>query len=830
MGQAARAAWVAGLGLIALTLAAVLVWAAGLRAETLPGPAATATASVVPSCETATPAPTITATAAVTSSPTPSATSSAAATTSPAASPSSSPTATATPTCPPAPTLTPTTVSTSTPTPSPIGTATPSPTSAPAATSTPAVTATSTPVPLPSPTATLTPTVTLTPTATPAPSPTIPPAPGAIVTLAGTGEAGARGDGGPAAAAQLNAPSGVAFGPDGSLYIADTENHRIRRVSPGGLISTIAGTGAPGFSGDGGPATGAQLTSPGSVALGADGSLFVADTGNQRIRRITPGGVISTVAGTAAAGYGGDGGPAAGAQLAYPAGVATGPDGSLYIADTGNHRVRRVNPFGMITTVAGSGVPGFSGDRDAATAARLFGPRQVALGPDGALYIADTDNHRVRMVAADGTISTVAGSGAFGYSGDGSSATSARLAYPASVSVAPDGTLYIADFSNQRIRAVSALGIITTVAGTGAAGYGGDGGPATSALLAGPRGVALGTDGSLYIADTGNHRVRAIVVAGSIVAKLIPSPTPTPTLTPTASPTLTPSPSPTPTLTPTLTPTSTPAVVAATQAQTAPTATPRVQVLASGAPQQVPGAARTPAACTPQAVRQPVTPAGEPVTVLLPSCRPASITVSPSLLAGLPPGSRLVVGYNPAPVPQNEAAAGSLGGGNVRPLDKPVDLHVRLEDVRTGQALPPPPALANASVTVHLPLDPLPSQGDGQFAWLMEVRDGQEFLGYMRLPASFDPTSGALFYSISLASLQGTLFLPALIVPAYVANFDPNVHIWSGPTSVAIDFGVAAPQFTIMEVVGPQVGTRIFVFNSASGNYGWIDAAGVGPV
>jgi len=337
---------------------------------------------------------------------------------------------------------------------------------------------------------------------------------GTITTVAGTGKAGFGGDGGPATAAKLIYPWGVAVGPDGSLYIADSGNHRVRRVGRDGTITTVAGNGQPaGFGGDGGPATAAKLNYPYGVAVGPDGSLYIVDAGNSRVRRVRSDGTITTVAGNRQPGFGGDGGPATAARLAGPYGVAVGPDGSLYIADSGNRRVRRVGTDGTITTVAGNGGGGFGGDGGPATAAMLASPLGVAVGPDGSLYITDSGNSRVRRVGPNGTITTVAGNGQPGFGGDGGPATAARLWSPYGVAVGPDGSLYITDQGNRensRVRRVGPDGTITTFAGS-QPGFGGDGGPATAARLFHPYGVAVGPDGSLYIADRLNERVRKVV-------------------------------------------------------------------------------------------------------------------------------------------------------------------------------------------------------------------------------------------------------------------------------------------------------------------------------
>ena len=276
-----------------------------------------------------------------------------------------------------------------------------------------------------------------------------------ITTVAGTGNQGFSGDGGPATGAALFHPLRVAVAPDGSLYIADRYNERIRRVGPDGIITTVAGTGGTGFSGDGGPATGADLDGVYDVAVVPDGSLYIADTYNDRIRRVGPDGIITTVAGTGVAGFSGDGGPATQAMLSEPIGVAVAPDGSLYIADVYNARIRRVGPDGIITTVAGTGAWSFSGDGGLATQATLDWPIGVAVAPDGSLYIAD--DSRIRRVGLDGIITTVAGTGVWGSSGDGGPATQATLNWAQSVAVAPDGSLYIEEYYNRIRRMKSAL-------------------------------------------------------------------------------------------------------------------------------------------------------------------------------------------------------------------------------------------------------------------------------------------------------------------------------------------------------------------------------------
>jgi len=331
-------------------------------------------------------------------------------------------------------------------------------------------------------------------------------------TQVGTGRSGYEGDGGPATAATLSNAAGVAVGPDGSLYVADTDNHAIRRVDAATLeIVTVAGTGSPGRTGDGAPATSARLQFPEDVAVAPNGDLYIADTMNHAIRRVAHAtGLMTTIAGTGSPGSSGDGGPATSARLKHPSGVSLAANGDLYIADTSNNKIRKVSAdTGIITTVAGTGAAGFSGDGGSAGAARLRGPRGVEIASNGDVYIADTSNHVVRRVeAASGVIATVAGTGSAGYSGDGGAAAAATLKAPVSVTVRANGDVYVADTGNHAVRAFTVGGAITTVAGTGVAGFDGDGGPPRRARLAAPSGVAVGPTGLLYIADTVNRRVR----------------------------------------------------------------------------------------------------------------------------------------------------------------------------------------------------------------------------------------------------------------------------------------------------------------------------------
>ncbi len=345
-----------------------------------------------------------------------------------------------------------------------------------------------------------------------------------IETIAGGGSA--LGDNGPAASAQLNFPAGAVLDGAGNLYIADASNHRVRRVDTAGVITTVAGGvgSGGGYSGDGGQAAAAEIHLPQGVALDGAGNLYIADRNNHRVRRVDTAGVITTVAGTGANSYGGDSGQAAAAQINAPSGVAADASGNLYIADTLNSRIRKVDAAtGIISTVAGTGANSYGGDGGAATSAQIQYPYGVAVDGAGNLYIADTFNNRIRKVdAATGIISTVAGTGANSYGGDGGAATAAHMDNPYGVALDGLGNLYIADTNNHRVRKIDTAGVITTVAGTaGPGGYSGDGGAATAAELNTPRSMALDGLGNLYIADANNHRVRKVTM-------FLPPPPPAP--------------------------------------------------------------------------------------------------------------------------------------------------------------------------------------------------------------------------------------------------------------------------------------------------------------
>jgi sugar lactone lactonase YvrE len=310
-------------------------------------------------------------------------------------------------------------------------------------------------------------------------------------------------------------PSAIVFDATGNLYIAETANHVIRKIDTVGNITTIAGTGIQGFSGDTGPASSATLDSPQGLALDT-ANLYIADTHNHRIRKLDLAtGIISTFVGTGIPGFSGDNAAATTAQLDLPTALTLDTNNNLYFADTGNHRIRKVSATGTITTIAGTGTQGFSGDDALATSAAIDSPTGLALDSSNNLYLADTHNHRIRKItAATGIITTIAGTGTPGFSGDTAAATTATLALPHGITIDPAGNLYLADTQNHRIRRIdSTTGRITTVAGDGTQTFAGDGGPATAASLDTPRATAVSPSTLLTLADTGNQRIRQLTAA-----------------------------------------------------------------------------------------------------------------------------------------------------------------------------------------------------------------------------------------------------------------------------------------------------------------------------
>jgi len=333
-----------------------------------------------------------------------------------------------------------------------------------------------------------------------------------IYTFAGiSGARGYTGDGGYATLAHLASPRGVATDATGNVYFCDAANDVIRKVNTAGIISTLAGTGAAGYSGDGGAASAAQLSSPLGIAIDAAGNIYIADQNNDCIRKINTSGIISTIAGVGGtAGFAGDGGAASTALLSRPNSVMVSPAGNIYISDAGSAVVRMINTSGIISTFAGDTVIGYSGDGGPATAASIDRPVGLAMDASGNVYIADASDDVVRKVNTSGVISTFAGTGTAGYSGDGGAALSAQLSAPTGLVFDGSGNLYIADYTNNVIRKVNTSGVISTYAGNGTRGYYGDGGAATSAELNTPFGLAIFGTTNFYIADYGNNVIRRV--------------------------------------------------------------------------------------------------------------------------------------------------------------------------------------------------------------------------------------------------------------------------------------------------------------------------------
>jgi hypothetical protein len=332
-----------------------------------------------------------------------------------------------------------------------------------------------------------------------------------IYTIAGIGTYGFSGDGAAATSAQLKAPNGVAVDASGNIYVADRDNHRIRKINTTGIISTIAGTGVAGYSGDGGMAINAQLDTPWGVAVDGIGNVYIADYVNSRIRKVNTSGVITTVAGIGNISGGGDGFAANISYVGYPSNIALDATGNLYIAEYGaNGVIRKVNLSGIISTFAGIPGYGFSGDGGPATNAKFNGPTAIAFDGSGNTYIADFNNNRIRMVNSAGVISTFAGTGVAGFGGDGGLATSAQLNLPAGVAVDALGNVFISEASNSRIRKVNTAGTITTYAGTGTSGFSGDGGLSINGQLNMPFGIAFDSFDNLYIAEFANQRIRKV--------------------------------------------------------------------------------------------------------------------------------------------------------------------------------------------------------------------------------------------------------------------------------------------------------------------------------
>lgn len=349
-----------------------------------------------------------------------------------------------------------------------------------------------------------------------------------VTTVAGTGVPAFNGDGLPGPQTALSTPHMARMMRDGSILIVDFYNHRIRKVRTDGTVVTVAGNGTQGFGGDEGPAINATLDRPHTLALGPDDSIIFSEPFNRRIRKVTPDGIIHTIVGTGGQGSSGDNGPATLATVDTAYMLDVGPDGSVYFGDTLNNRVRKVTPDGIITTIAGTGAAGLSAEGIPATQSTVWGPTGIAVEPSGSILVSEYYGHRIRRIGTDGLIRTVVGTGTSGYSGDGAQALAARIDRPHQVNVARDGTIYLVHYLQDHVvRQVTPDGIITTIAGTGTLGLTPDGLPATRTAISGPHGVTPALDGSLLFAELNNQRIRKLSapLAGSLQGDtVVPSP------------------------------------------------------------------------------------------------------------------------------------------------------------------------------------------------------------------------------------------------------------------------------------------------------------------
>ena len=348
-----------------------------------------------------------------------------------------------------------------------------------------------------------------------------------IGTYAGTGTAGSTGDGGPATAARIFYPISGAFDKNNNYYFSEgSYGQCIREITPSGTILTVVGTGMGGFSGDGGPASRALLNYPTGIAIDMYNNLYISDATNQRIRKVNiMTGIITTIAGIGSCGYSGDNGSATSAAICGPQGLACDIYNNLYICDVGNERIRKIDTNGIITTVAGNGIVGYFGDGGLADSAEFDEPMGVACDSIGNIYIADRGNSRVRKInITSNIISTFAGNGGTSYTGDGVAATSTSVT-PWTIAFDKIGNVYVCDYTLQRIRAINTDNIIHTIAGNGTSGYSGDGGLATDAEIYNPEGIAVDACGNIYIADDNNKRIRKITYPSTPTTVTVTAPT-----------------------------------------------------------------------------------------------------------------------------------------------------------------------------------------------------------------------------------------------------------------------------------------------------------------
>lgn len=327
-----------------------------------------------------------------------------------------------------------------------------------------------------------------------------------ITTIAGGGKGSAR-----PVAGYLSGPNQVTLDGTGAIYVADCKTQTVKRINKDGSIRVVAGDGEARYNGDGGPALKASMQYPLDVAFDKAGNMYIADGGNHRIRKVDRAGRISTIAGTGQQGHTGDGGPAVKATFNFPIALAIDRQGNILVAERHNHCIRKITPAGTISTFAGTGSEGYSGDGGPAARAQINEPTDVAVDGNNNVYIADLANHRIRKVSSSGQISTFAGTGFDGYSEDGTMATACRMSYPYGVFADDKGNVYYSDNHNALIRMVNAKGVVSTLAGTpGIADYTGDGGLAIKARIFDPGGIAVDKDGTLFFADFGNNAVRRV--------------------------------------------------------------------------------------------------------------------------------------------------------------------------------------------------------------------------------------------------------------------------------------------------------------------------------